>query len=321
MIDAPLAFAFSAGLIAAVNPCGFAMLPAYLSYFLGIEQRSDDGSPDSRASIVRALYVGTTVSLGFLVVFGVVGLAVSLGLSGVRDVIPWVTIVIGAGLVALGVAMLAGFRLQVALPRIQRGAEGGSFGSLFLFGVSYATASLSCALPVFLVAVADSVSGFASGVAAFAVYSLAMCLVLMSLTVSLAVARRSLVGVLRRVMVHVDRIAGVLLILAGGYTIWYWVVDLTGEPGDQPEGIRVVEDLAGDAQQWLRQVGPTRVGIVLGVALAAMIVWTAVPWWRRRRAGDRGSGPGPAVGTHPETASAPSPPGQAPVAPHSGVRR
>ena len=33
MIDAPLALAFSAGLVATVNPCGFAMLPAYLSYF------------------------------------------------------------------------------------------------------------------------------------------------------------------------------------------------------------------------------------------------------------------------------------------------
>ena len=35
MIDAPLALAFAAGLVATVNPCGFAMLPAYLSYFMG----------------------------------------------------------------------------------------------------------------------------------------------------------------------------------------------------------------------------------------------------------------------------------------------
>ena len=31
----PLGFAFSAGMVSAVNPCGFAMLPAYLGLFLG----------------------------------------------------------------------------------------------------------------------------------------------------------------------------------------------------------------------------------------------------------------------------------------------
>ena len=37
MIDVDLAFPLAAGLIAAFNPCGFAMLPAYLAYFLGHE--------------------------------------------------------------------------------------------------------------------------------------------------------------------------------------------------------------------------------------------------------------------------------------------
>lgn len=287
MVEAPLAFAFSAGLIASINPCGFAMLPAYLSYFLGVEQRSDDG--DNRAGIMRALYIGGTVSLGFLVVFGVVGLAVTAGVNGIRDVIPWVTIVIGAGLVVLGTAMLFGFKLQVAIPRIQRGADGGSFGSLFLFGVSYATASLSCALPVFLVAVAGTrVRGFASGVAAFAVYSLAMALVLMALTVSIALARRSLVQLLRTAMAYVDRAAGVLLIVAGIYTIWFWVTDLTASPGNEPGAIRWVENLSGTVQRWIRDIGPTRVGVVLAIALAVLVVWLVLPAGRRRSAAPDG---------------------------------
>ena len=39
-----LLFAFSVGMAAAINPCGFALLPAYLSYYLGLESgqtRSD----------------------------------------------------------------------------------------------------------------------------------------------------------------------------------------------------------------------------------------------------------------------------------------
>ena len=63
VIDAPLALAFTAGMVATVNPCGFAMLPAYLSYFLGIEG-TDDGPAE--AGVLRALVVGAVVSLGFV---------------------------------------------------------------------------------------------------------------------------------------------------------------------------------------------------------------------------------------------------------------
>ena len=35
MFSADLAFPFTLGLVAAFNPCGFAMLPVYVSFFLG----------------------------------------------------------------------------------------------------------------------------------------------------------------------------------------------------------------------------------------------------------------------------------------------
>ena len=41
MIDAPFALAFAAGTVAAFNPCGFALLPAYLGWFLGAEDAAD----------------------------------------------------------------------------------------------------------------------------------------------------------------------------------------------------------------------------------------------------------------------------------------
>ena len=54
-MDAPLALAFTAGMVATVNPCGFAMLPAYLSYFLGLEATpGGDGEPPT-AGVARAL--------------------------------------------------------------------------------------------------------------------------------------------------------------------------------------------------------------------------------------------------------------------------
>ena len=81
MSDVNLAFAFTAGIVATINPCGFAMLPAYLSYFLGIEANSD---ATRGASITRALTTGSAVSAGFLMVFGVAGLLISAGLTAIR---------------------------------------------------------------------------------------------------------------------------------------------------------------------------------------------------------------------------------------------
>ncbi|MDG2112958.1 MAG: cytochrome c biogenesis protein CcdA [Actinomycetota bacterium] len=113
MIDANLTFAFTAGIVATVNPCGFAMLPAYLSYFLGIESGSKGG--DTTASLGRALLTGAVVSSGFLVVFGIVGVLFTAGLDQIRDIVPWITIAIGAGLVVLGIALLSGKQLVVKL--------------------------------------------------------------------------------------------------------------------------------------------------------------------------------------------------------------
>src|SRR5574341_1185898 len=62
----PVGFAFAAGMVASVNPCGFFMLPAYLSYHLG---SGDAGfhatSPVRRA--FRAIRLGVVATAGFVV--------------------------------------------------------------------------------------------------------------------------------------------------------------------------------------------------------------------------------------------------------------
>src|SRR6186997_3016710 len=143
------AYAFTAGLVAAVNPCGFPMLPAYLSFFIGL----DDDDVDRGARVVRAITSAGAVSLGFLAVFSALGIPINAGITSIYRVMPWLTIVIGLGLAALGIAMLAGWKLVVALPRLDKGGRSRRFGSMVLFGISYAIASLGCTLPVFLLVV------------------------------------------------------------------------------------------------------------------------------------------------------------------------
>ena len=266
MNGARLTFAFTAGIVATVNPCGFAMLPAYLSFFLGIDRRAAEGS--SRVGVGRALATGAVVTTGIVAVFGIVGIALSAGLSALRDYVPWAAIVIGVGLIALGVAILAGFRLTAYLPKFERGASGRDVRSLFLFGVSYAVASVSCGLATFLVVVTASAGNdsFVGGIVSFVLYALGMGLVLTSLAVSLALARGWLLGKLRVLMRHTDNIAAVLMIAAGAFTIWYWINDLTDRSGD---GLVVtVERWSSSLSNWVASVGGVRLGLVMSIVLA-----------------------------------------------------
>lgn len=196
-MDAKLALAFSAGMVATVNPCGFALLPAYLSYFLGLEGNGSDrrrGSP-----VLRALAVSAAVTAGFLVVFSLMGLVWSSvsGVIGTR--LPYVTIVIGIALVVLGVAMLRGFEPTIRLPKLELSRQGRELGSMFLYGVSYAVASLSCTIGVFISIVSTTLerSNFLSSLATFVAYGLGMGLTLSILTVAVALARSGIVTAFR----------------------------------------------------------------------------------------------------------------------------
>lgn len=273
MIDAPLAFAFSAGLVAAFNPCGFAMLPAYLAYFLGVDG-PDDG--DVGVGVARALRVGVLVTAGFVAVFGVVGLLVSNLSVTIEEYLPYVTIVIGLGLVVLAVAMLRGFELTVALPKLEKGGDARTDRSMFVFGLSYAIASLSCTLPIFLGVTATTFrnANVASGVSAFGAYALGMGLVLMVLTVAIALARQGLVTRLRSAMRWVNPVSAVLLLVAGAYVAYYGWYELRvrNDPTTFAGPAEWVTDLQTDIQVWIQDVGAERLGLILAlvVVLAAL---------------------------------------------------
>ncbi len=102
-----------AGLVAALNPCGFAMLPAYLTLVVV----GNDGGTRSRTALVgRALAATAAMALGFLGVFGVFGFVVAPLAASVQQYLPAITVVIGAGLIGLGIWMLTRRELTVLLP-------------------------------------------------------------------------------------------------------------------------------------------------------------------------------------------------------------
>lgn len=278
-----LALAFSAGMVATINPCGFALLPAYLSYFLGIDSggaaRSGSGSETStgRANpVLRALAVSAAVTAGFLTVFLVFGLI----WTSVREVIgtrlPYFTIVVGAALVLLGVAMLLGFEPTVTLPKVELGGTGRQLSSMFLYGISYAVASLSCTIPIFIAIVSTTLTdtGFVAGLATFAAYGLGMGLTLALLTISVAIARSGLVKAFRRLMPRMNRISGALLVVAGLFVVYYaWAELQIINAGRSNAVFDWLNDTQSSMQRWVESVGATKlaIGSVLLIAAAVAV--------------------------------------------------
>ena len=278
MIDAPFALAFTTGMVATVNPCGFAMLPAYLSFFVGVDQRDDD----TRTSLARALLVGLTVTLGFVLTFTLLGVIVKQLTDRVYDAASWVSIVVGVGLIVFGIALLAGHELNLRLPHLDRGGRTDGLGSMFVFGVSYAVASLGCSLPIFLVYIYSQFdAGVANGIATAIAFTAGFGLVLVSLTIALALAKQSLVHQVRRVLPYVNRIAGALLVLTGAYVAYYGTVEIRGA---QTAGAPVdkVTDWSTTWSTWFNE-NYALVGLLGGLAVVAAVAFVATA--RRRPAG------------------------------------
>ncbi len=288
MSELPLLFAFTAGLLATVNPCGFAMLPAYLSFFLGLDagDAGDGGTAPRRsagAAAGIALGVGGLTAAGFVVVFGGVGLLLALGIEWIVPAMPWTAIAVGVGVVGLGGWLLAGRTMPV--PALRAGGGAGARGA-FAFGVSYALASLSCTLPVLLTVIAAAFAQPTLG-ARFAVvgaYLAGMTGLLLAVTVALGVGKASLVRRLRALTPMLQRLAGGVLVLAGLWVIAYWAVILaTGLPAEE---VALVDRSAAVITDALARRPLTAGGLALVVVAAgALLAWRE--WSAARAVRDR----------------------------------
>ncbi|GAA0613905.1 cytochrome c biogenesis CcdA family protein [Sporichthya brevicatena] len=278
MLDAPVGFAFSAGTVAAFNPCGFALLPAYLSVFLagpGDAENADGARESGRPTLARAAVVAAVVASGFALVFGIAGLLISQTAVTVQRWTPWLSVGIGIALVPAGIAMMRGWTPKLRLPAVRGVRADGGIPAMFAFGVSYAVVSLSCTIPAFLVSVVGTFSDddLAGGLVVFGAYTAGMASVLVVLTVVVALARQTLLARIRRVLPYVNLAAGTLAVLAGAYVAYYGWYEIRIERGaDPPEGpITLVGDWSGSVTTWVSEAGNAAVLVGAGVALVAVV--------------------------------------------------
>ena len=281
-----MGLAFGAGLLAALNPCGFAMLPAYLALVV----RGED--VDRHAAVARAVTATAAMAAGFLAVFGGFGVLTVSAAATVQRYLPYVTVVIGIVLVALGIWLLAGREITMlgGAGRGARWAPTARLGSMFTYGISYAVASLSCTVGPFLAVTATALRGGSvlGGMAVYVAYAAGFTLVVGVLAVAAALASSAAVDRMRRIVPYVNRISGALLLVVGIYVGYYGLYEIrlfAGNGNPEDPVIAAAGRLQGAIAGWVHQHGAWPWLVALALIVAAFAAgWRASASARYRRA-------------------------------------
>jgi cytochrome c biogenesis protein CcdA len=223
----PLGFAFGLGMGAAVNPCGFALLPTYLGLYLGTATGERLPWP---CQVRRALQVSAAMTVSFVALFGVAGLMLGALGAAVGGWLPWLSIGTGVVLVIAGGRLLTGGSLGAPVTerladRLGAGAGGTGLLAYAAYGLAFALSSLGCTLPLFLTVVGTGVAlgGLAGGLGQLILYALGMGAVISVLTVLFGLFGRGVLARVRGVGRVIQPVGALLLLATGGYIVYYWL--------------------------------------------------------------------------------------------------
>lgn len=274
----PLTLALAAGGLSTVNPCGFAMLPAYLTFYVGAD---DDQLPTATSRTAQGLKTGLMVTAGFLLVFGVVGLPITYGATRIVRTIPWIGMALGLTLLVVGIATFFGRKISMTINSPIRPEQNRRPKTMFLFGIGYGIASLGCTLPVFLAVIGASLAtqGAGGALLVLVAYGVGMAIMLILFSTGAALVRDGLIRSVRRIMPYMGRITGAMLTVAGLYLTYYWGRVKFGSAatlGDDPI-VGFVGDFTATIERYAGTVGRP-VMVVLGIVLLGIL---GVMLWKR----------------------------------------
>ena len=199
-------FAFGVGIAAFFSPCVFALLPGYISYYVGTVE--GDVAPLS-----GALARGSAASAGAIGTFAVLSV-VAFGAGELLErTVPVLEYLVGLLLVVFGVLIIrkGAMSFTVALPKRRASIVG--FG---VFGAMYALASTACVLPLYL---AVTVTSFNLSIAGTALvlgsYAAGFAALMLAVTVMTAIGRQAVLDHAASRAGTLTKVAGVVIVLAG----------------------------------------------------------------------------------------------------------
>lgn len=218
-----LSFAFSAGLVSFLNPCGVAMLPAYIGYYFGKEKTEHHFVKN----LLKGLAIGLLISAGFFTTFSIAGLIITVLGSKVAAIFPILAVFVGIVLIFVGLMMLFGKSISIAHRMLTHNkflafTKRRSLSQNYFYGIGYGLASLGCTLPIFLLVVAGAVTteGFASGMLNFFSYAAGMSVFAIAVVLALAVSKGVIVEKINSIMPFIRKLSALLIIAAGIYIVY-----------------------------------------------------------------------------------------------------
>ena len=267
-IEGNFAYSFILGVMAAINPCGFVLLPTYLVYYLGTEIQR--GEESRSATLRRSLAVGSAVSAGFVGLFLVVGIISRAFTNAIVTNSKYASLVIGVLLVAMGIAMFLGWKPPIARPDVSVQRQR-TVWNMFLFGIVYAIASIGCTIGFLTSVILGSVNrqGYVSGVLSITLYGLGMGLLVTSLTVALAFARVGFLTTLKKSLRWFDKVSAGFVTLTGLYLTWYWFSSITNRGAGNL--ITRVDSVQTDVAQFLGDIGAVTLAVLFSVVIAIAV--------------------------------------------------
>ena len=267
-IEGNFAYSFILGVLAAVNPCGFVLLPTYLIFFLGTRE---EPNLDTSQRLRRALVVSSGISIGFLAIFFVIGVISRLFTQWIEMNAKYASLAIGIVLVVGGARMLTGWTPKFALPEIG-GVQTKTFRATVIYGVAYAVASIGCTIGFLTTAVFGSIAlhGFVSGVLSILLYGLGMAMLVTALTVSLAFAKTGIVIIIKNRLNLIQRLGAILVTLTGIYLVFYWYAAISETRS--ASFVTKIERWQTKVASFLQQQGAVRMAVVLTVVVIAAIL-------------------------------------------------
>ncbi|WP_372904670.1 cytochrome c biogenesis CcdA family protein [Rhodohalobacter sp.] len=215
-------FSFLQGVVAFFAPCAVALLPGYIISFIS---REASGTPSRNEKLLRGLKLASLSILGILVIYSIAGVLIAVASQLLKAYMKWITMGMGSLIIILGILLIAGKSIAFSVD-IKRKSDRSEIGEAFFFGVAYAIGALGCLFPLFLI-VATQAMGVPSvwlGGSYILAYFLGISLMMITAILFSSFARDFFMKYLRKLLPHMEKITGVLLILAGTYVIYYQMI-------------------------------------------------------------------------------------------------
>lgn len=206
------------GIAAFFSPCAFTVLPAYVSNYLTKEEAK-------KPTISKLLKLGSLAALGIILVNMIIGIVIAILGSATpfskdpRTDIPLILgIRIAAGffIAILGVMTLMHKSFRIGFIQNFIGKKELS-KSVFWYGLMYNAAALGCTGPIMLglMLYAYASGSFATALTSFAVFSLTMGFLMVSVTVLTGLFKSMIIKKMVVATPIITKIAGVIMIIVG----------------------------------------------------------------------------------------------------------